>query len=203
MVMSRPTSQPGPRRRLTSEDWVTAALAAIADGGVAAVAVEPLAARLGATKGSFYWHFPHRRALLDAALARWEAERTEAVIAATERIEDPLARLEELITMVLTDLADPFEVRLHESARDPAVGPVVARITQRRIDYVAGLYRAAGQDERTAYSSAVAAVSVYLGHVQLAQSAPGSLPSGAGWEAHRARVRSLLAPRRGSSRPAD
>jgi Bacterial regulatory proteins, tetR family len=33
-----------------------AALAAIAKGGLAAVAVEPLAARLGATKGSFYWH---------------------------------------------------------------------------------------------------------------------------------------------------
>ncbi|WP_412543871.1 TetR/AcrR family transcriptional regulator [Longispora sp. K20-0274] len=59
------------RRRLTAEDWAEAALLAFAEGGLAAVAVEPIATRLGATKGSFYWHFPHRDALVVAALALW------------------------------------------------------------------------------------------------------------------------------------
>src|SRR5260370_1248821 len=58
------------QRRLTRDDWITAALRAIADGGLAAVGVEPLAARLGATKGSFYWHFENRDALLEAAIRR-------------------------------------------------------------------------------------------------------------------------------------
>src|SRR5260221_12707598 len=70
----------GPRR-LTRDDWITAALAAIADGGLAAVGVEPLAARLGATKGSFYWHFKNRDALLEAAIRRWEKETTTDVVA--------------------------------------------------------------------------------------------------------------------------
>ena len=56
---------------LTREDWTRAALLAIAEGGTGAVAVEPLAARLGATKGSFYWHFRSRSDLLAAALATW------------------------------------------------------------------------------------------------------------------------------------
>ena len=56
------------------EQWAEAALGAIATGGIKAVAVEPLAARLGVTKGSFYWHFADRRALIDAALERWEAQ---------------------------------------------------------------------------------------------------------------------------------
>src|SRR5499427_6528851 len=69
------------QRRLTREDWVTAALGAIADGGLAAVGVEPLAARLGATKGSFYWHFENRDALLETAIRRWEKETTTDVVA--------------------------------------------------------------------------------------------------------------------------
>ncbi|MBP8098362.1 MAG: helix-turn-helix transcriptional regulator, partial [Arenimonas sp.] len=54
--------------RLSAEDWARAALDVIAEQGLAAVAVEPLARRLGVTKGSFYWHFPSREALLVAAL---------------------------------------------------------------------------------------------------------------------------------------
>ncbi len=69
------------QRRLTRDDWITAALRAIADGGLAAVGVEPLAARLGATKGSFYWHFENRDALLEAAIRRWEKETTTDVVA--------------------------------------------------------------------------------------------------------------------------
>ena len=56
--------------RLSAEDWAQAALDQIAEQGVASVAVEPLARRLGVTKGSFYWHFPSREALLVAALER-------------------------------------------------------------------------------------------------------------------------------------
>ena len=39
--------------RLSAEDWALAALDVIAEQGLAAVAVEPLARRLGVTKGSF------------------------------------------------------------------------------------------------------------------------------------------------------
>ena len=54
--------------RLSADDWSAAALQQIGEQGVPALAVEPLARRLGVTKGSFYWHFPTRDALLQAAL---------------------------------------------------------------------------------------------------------------------------------------
>lgn len=57
--------------RLRAVDWAQAALDVVATDGVNAVAVEPLARKLGVTKGSFYWHFPSRDALLHAALERW------------------------------------------------------------------------------------------------------------------------------------
>src|SRR3546814_3926398 len=55
--------------RLSADDWAQAALEQIAEQGVLAVAVEPLARRLGVTKGSFYWHFPSREALLEIGRA--------------------------------------------------------------------------------------------------------------------------------------
>ena len=77
--------------RLSAEDWAQAALDLIAEQGVAAVAVEPLARRLGVTKGSFYWHFPSRDALLSAALERWEAVEQETVFGQLEAVVQFLA----------------------------------------------------------------------------------------------------------------
>src|SRR5262245_51259246 len=83
------------RRRLTPADW--------ADAGLAAVAVEPLATRLGTTKGSFYWHFRSREALLEAALARWEEQTTTAVLDEIGRVtEGPAAQFRLLIIRVIS-----------------------------------------------------------------------------------------------------
>jgi AcrR family transcriptional regulator len=183
------------RSRLTAHDWVRAALTAMAEGGLEAVAVEPLAARLGATKGSFYWHFENRQALLEAALAAWEREETEAVIEAVDLLDEPQERLDVLIGMVLdASPHEAIELALLASWREPAVAAALGRVSERRVDYVAGLYRAVGLDEDTARSQAVTAVAAYLGHVQLARTAPGALPAGRRWAQHRERVGRLLAP---------
>ena len=83
-------------QRLSADDWAQAALDMIAEQGVAAVAVEPLARRLGVTKGSFYWHFPSRDALLQAALERWELVEEKDVFGILEVVPDPTQRLRQL-----------------------------------------------------------------------------------------------------------
>src|SRR5258708_478313 len=102
------------QRRLTRDDWITAALRAIADGGLAAVGVEPLAARLGATKGSFYWHFENRDALLEAAIRRWEQETTTDVVAEiTTAYDAPASQFRRLVAGVI------------ERAEQDRVGPAL------------------------------------------------------------------------------
>jgi AcrR family transcriptional regulator len=64
---------------LGRDDWMRTARRALLIGGAEAVRVEPLALALGVTKGSFYWHFADRRALLDALLREWEEERSLAL----------------------------------------------------------------------------------------------------------------------------
>jgi AcrR family transcriptional regulator len=174
--------------RLTADDWTAAALAAIGRGGLAAVAVEPLAASLGATKGSFYWHFANRDALIAAALQRWESEHTDAVIAMVEAQPGPLARLRTLIATVIESTtipdADSIEVAMLATADHPHVAPVLARVTARRVAYTAELFEGLGLDAEQARHRALLAVSAYLGHAQLAHATPHVVP---GTDAERGR----------------
>jgi AcrR family transcriptional regulator len=166
--------------RLTADDWTAAALTAIGRGGLAAVAVEPLAASLGATKGSFYWHFANRDALIAAALQRWESEHTEAVIAMVEAQPDPLSRLRTLIAAVIESTtipgADAIEMAMLATAGHPHVAPVLARVTERRVAYTAELFEGLGLDAEQARHRALLAVSAYLGHAQLAHATPHVVP---------------------------
>src|ERR1700733_15743855 len=116
MVVRKPL--PGP---LPPGDWARAALAAIARGGIAAVAVESIAADLGATKGSFYWHFKNRDALIQAALDLWEQSRTESVIEDLEHEPDPAERLRTLLEAAFDrSPADRAEVALLANPEHPA-----------------------------------------------------------------------------------
>ena len=129
--------------RRSRDDWTELALRVLAEGGVAALAVEPLAARGGSTKGSVYWHFATRAALVRATLERWEHEHTEAVIAAAERGATPAERLRLLFESVPAPGA-AVELALHASLADPLVAAAVARVGRRRVEYLTGLYSALG-----------------------------------------------------------
>ncbi|MFH8344403.1 TetR/AcrR family transcriptional regulator [Streptomyces sp. NPDC018045] len=170
----------GTRRRLTAEDWADAALAAIGEGGLAAVAVEPIATRLGTTKGSFYWHFANRDALVDAALERWEQVRTEAVITTVEAEPDPERRLRALFAhATAASAADPLEVSLLATAAEPRVAAVLRRVADRRVGYVADLFAALGFPAAAARRRGLLAYAAFLGHTQLGHAVPESLPGGA------------------------
>jgi AcrR family transcriptional regulator len=64
------------RGRLEKKDWMRVARLALLEGGQGAVRVETLARKLGVSKGSFYWHFRDREALLEALLREWEEEKS-------------------------------------------------------------------------------------------------------------------------------
>jgi AcrR family transcriptional regulator len=168
------------QRRLTRDDWITAALSAIADGGLAAVGVEPLAARLGATKGSFYWHFENRDALLEAAIRQWEKETTTDVVAEiTAAAHDAPASQFRRLAVSVIERAEQDRVgpALLASAAHPAVGPALERVTATRRDLIATVLRRLGFPPAETRRRALLAYSAYLGHSQLAHSTPAVLPA--------------------------
>jgi len=161
------------QRPLSPDDWARAALAAIARGGVDAVAVETIASELGATKGSFYWHFKNRDALIQAALDRWEHVHTEAIIEDLEQEPDPAERLRKLLTAALALApADRAEIALLANPDHPAARDAVRRVAERRIAYISRQLEALGRIPADALDRAVVMYYVYVGHLQMTHVAP-------------------------------
>jgi AcrR family transcriptional regulator len=140
----------------------------IAEQGVAAVAVEPLARRLGVTKGSFYWHFPSRDALLQAALERWEVMEQETVFGTLEAVADPRDRLRALFRVVAHEVKSHIIYsELLKALDHPTVQPVIDRVSQRRLDYLTASFRQAGMGRADAQHRARLAYAAYVGFLQL------------------------------------
>ncbi|HEX2082024.1 MAG TPA: helix-turn-helix domain-containing protein [Xanthomonadaceae bacterium] len=164
----KPTGKAERQGRLSAEDWAQAALDLIAEQGVAAVAVEPLARRLGVTKGSFYWHFPSRDALLQAALERWETAEQEMVFGKLEAVSDPRERLRTLFQLVAHELTSHvIYSELLKALDHPIVNPVIERVSQRRLDYLTASFRQAGLGRTGAQHRARLAYAAYVGFLQL------------------------------------
>jgi AcrR family transcriptional regulator len=156
------------RTRLSAEDWEDAALNLIAEQGVGALAVEALARQLGVTKGSFYWHFRTREALLQAALERWEQYGEREIISQIESIADPRERLPELFRRVAHEL-HPHRVyaALLKALDHPLVVPVMARVSKRRTEFLQSAYTEAGMEPAEALNRARLTYAAYVGFLQL------------------------------------
>lgn len=185
------------RNNLSASDWTEAALDAMAAGGLEAVAVEPLARRLGVTKGSFYWHFPNREALIQAALALWERRETEEVIAkAEQRSDDPRERIHALFREIAN--IDPRSERLLlmlSAADHPVARDCVRRLSDRRCRYVYDCYRALGLADAEARNWASFAHCTFVGVLRMRHDNPHALPAGAQFhEFLRFLIRTLIPP---------
>jgi AcrR family transcriptional regulator len=169
-----PKKTTGPR--LGPEDWTRAALAAIAAGGIANISVERLATELGATKGSFYWHFKDRPALIAAALDQWELGYTDAVISRLAGVADPRDRFRRLLETSFGNPGSLIDAALLADAADPVVAAVLERVSAKRLAFVDQIF--AELDTPGGPDRALLAFSAYLGLAQLARTAPGLTPKG-------------------------
>jgi AcrR family transcriptional regulator len=130
-AMAAPTRTP----RAT---WIDEGLRALAAGGPDAVRIEPLAQRLGVTRGGFYWHFANRRALLDAMLDTWERRSTDEVLERVEREGgDARAKVRRAGMLTFSRELLPIDLAVRDWARrDKAVARRLKRVDNRRIEYL-------------------------------------------------------------------
>ncbi len=161
------------KKRLTREDWVQAAIVLGTEVGFDKIAVDALAPRLGATRGSFYWHFADRAELIDAVLDHWEQAATASTIDALNDLE-PAAALDALIQAAFGATAeeDAAEWRLISAVDDPQIGPVVARVHRQRLAFNEHLMLRLGATAEDAEQTARLAYAAYLGSLALRQFDP-------------------------------
>lgn len=143
-----------PKAKLGRPDWVLAALRALVRGGIGAVKVEALAREIGATKGSFYWHFKNIGELHQVMLELWEDIATHRITAAVQASGlDPKAQLMLLADMVSVRPGEAMggieiEPALRDWGRnDPRARVVLERVDRQRLQDLVGFLRAAGVGE--------------------------------------------------------
>jgi AcrR family transcriptional regulator len=165
--MARRGAEKAKPARLDAAAWIAAAFDALAEGGIDAVRVEPLAKVLRITKGSFYWHFADRRALLDAMLEAWMQGRVAAVRQHTALRGDPAVALRELVDLYtrnanLRGLA--IELAIRALARtDAAAAKAVRSVDRERLKDVGDLFAALGWARAEAQARAVLFYSYLFG----------------------------------------
>ena len=168
----------GPPRKsqgapLSVSDWLEAGYALIAEEGVRALKIERLCQQVGATRGSFYWHFEDIGSYREALVASWNSF--------LEQDRDSLARLDELpprerLSKMMDQLVSPqhwmLERAMREWARvDPTAAANVRAADRRVLRAVTQAFEDHGCSQSEARFRAEATFAAGIGLLHLAGSA--------------------------------
>jgi AcrR family transcriptional regulator len=159
---------------LQPEDWIQAGFSQLSAHGVETVRVEILARNLGATKGSFYWHFKDREELLLRMLLRWETAEVQWLDEASELRGGAAVRWARFVARC----ADPERARLEAalyawSRQDERVASRVAAIETKRRAHVVSVLRNVGFALSAAEKWSEVAWLICLGWMDKATRDPG------------------------------
>lgn len=130
------------RARLTRSDWLLAGFNALAEAGPVALKAEPMARRLGTTKGSFYWHFADVPDYHRQMLSLWAEGAVDHIPEALADQPTPVARLR-LLGQIVAGAGHPtlgtlqVEPAIRAWAReDAAVAAMLAEVDAARIAHI-------------------------------------------------------------------
>ena len=153
-------------RSLSRADWIDEGLKALSEISHAALRAEPLAKRLGVSRGSFYWHFADVAAFHRAVLERWEQLAVDEPL--LRAAGGPVAAMPPLASLIDVAFRAPRELEraVHGWASVHAVAAeAVAAVGRRRVSILADLARRQGLSDTEAEATAVVLYWTYLGSV--------------------------------------
>ncbi len=161
------------KKRLTVIDWEEAALEVIAEQGVDALAVEPLARKLGVTKGSFYWHFGSRDELLYSALKHWLDEESR-MVEQIRAIENPRQRLIDLFRLAAQEHpSHKLLSALFQAQGDETIAHLLEQISAQRLASLSEAFAQLGMSQEEAHHRSLLAYTAYVGFLQLVRKSHG------------------------------
>lgn len=131
------------------KDWIAAAREMLIEGGISAVQINPLAVRLGVTRGGFYWRFKNRQDLLDHLLLDWESSNARHFLDRLAEQGSLRERMDRLIELWMEERQfDPrLEAAIRQWARvDEAVRERVRSVDLGRITAIGTIFLQGGYD---------------------------------------------------------
>ena len=160
----------GPRRALTEDEILDAALSLLDEGGANAASVRGIAARVGVAPNAVYTYFPDKAAVIKALVERLLGQVDQSVFA--DRGQPWRQRVESLALELRARLtAHPGAVHLMISG--PLDGPQARALSERLLELLAD----AGLDPSDAARAAHLLIVYVFGSIALADlRQPGPLP---------------------------
>jgi AcrR family transcriptional regulator len=165
--------------RGSAELWLDAAYQMLVESGVDSVKVMPLAARLGLSRTSFYWHFPDREALLAGLVARWQSKNTDNLIARTKA---PAASVAEAMLNVTDCWITPelFDSRMEFAIRtwaltDDALTKTLAEVDEVRIQALTAMFETFSYPKQEARIRAQTTYLTQVGYISMRTQEPVEL----------------------------
>jgi AcrR family transcriptional regulator len=159
---------------LSAEDWIEAANLLLASENVRGVQISALCQRLGVTKGSFYWHFSGRDALLRGLLAHWRRRMTVDVVSRLARVaRGPLSTLRALLSLPRRAFSEPgtsIEMSVRDwGRRDPTALEALQEVDLTRLAFFEQTFLQLGLKPGEARVRAYLAYSLMMGDSVLKQ----------------------------------
>jgi TetR/AcrR family tetracycline transcriptional repressor len=161
-------SRPGPRRTLTEEEILEAALGLLDEGGMKAASIRGIAARVGVAPNAVYTYFPDKAAVVQAIVEHLLGQVDHAVFADREvpwrqRIEALALELRERLT------AHPGAVSLMIGG--PMNGPHALALNERLMEILVGT----GLTPEDAAKAAYLLIVYVFGSIALEVAEPGEM----------------------------
>ncbi|KUH96742.1 TetR family transcriptional regulator [Mycolicibacterium acapulense] len=120
--------------RLSVDDWIQAGYEILAEQGIKALKLDALCERVGATKGSFYWHFPDMAGYRSALVRAWGEVRDDdrRHFAALSDLP-PRERLSQMMSALVDARHRTLERAMREWARTDEEVAAGVRASDRRV----------------------------------------------------------------------
>lgn len=132
--------------RLGRADWIEAAMQLLVREGPEALRVDRLCLALGITKGSFYWHFEGRDALIEAMASDWTERRpAEALAEARTRGATPTEQLDILNRGFWSHDIVRYDAAMRAWGQsEPRIRAAVEETDRQMVAFVQSLFEAMG-----------------------------------------------------------
>ncbi|BDB41017.1 MULTISPECIES: TetR/AcrR family transcriptional regulator [Mycobacterium] len=154
----------------TKDAWLQIGYEVLAEEGFKALKLDVITARLGVTRGSFYWHFADMAAYKAALVANWAQWRDEDHQLMGDLAElAPRDRLIKMMSVLLSPRYWTLERAMREWARSDATAASSVLAADRRVQRaVRQAFLDAGFDEKTARQRADWIFAMGVGALHLA-----------------------------------
>jgi AcrR family transcriptional regulator len=165
--------------RLAKSDWLQHGLRVLARDGPGALKVVPLAAGLGVSRGSFYWHFRDIGDFRAELLAAWRRSSTDEVIEELDARQGEPGLLRRFAQRAFHGRRRLDRAVRAWAAEDPDVAKVVAMVDGQRIARLARLLVESGVAREPATHRAAFLYWAWLGQAAVLEARHASLPESA------------------------